>query len=225
MNTRTPVPYAPVPFQLADGTAVRLRPVASTDGELFKQGLRSLSPESRYLRFLAYTPWLSEDLLRYLTAVDQTNHVAWVAVTATPSFAPGLGVARFVRMPAQPAIAEFAIVVIDAMQGKGLGRTLLAMLHLLAAERGIETLRAVCLPENRTMLNWLRRLGAKSSGCPGETVELDLHVARTPRFSGLSSSSESFASVLEHLRQAHSRTWKQPCSPGPQHFISYETLE
>jgi len=153
-----------VPLQLADGTGVILRPVARIDRDYFRLGLRSMSPASRYHRFFSYLPGLSDAQLRYLTEVDQINHVAWVALAAEPTPAAGLGVARFVRMPEQPAIAEFSFAVIDAMQRKGLGRTLLAMLYLLAAERGVGTLRATCLPENESVVSWLCRLGAKYRG-------------------------------------------------------------
>jgi len=144
---------ASVPLQLADGTGVILRPVASSDREYFRMGFRSMSPESRYRRFFSCLPGLSDAQLRYLTEVDQINHVAWVAVAAEPTPTAGLGVARFVRMPEQPAIAEFSLAVIDPMQRKGLGRAFLTMLCLSAAERGVGILRAVCLAENETLVS------------------------------------------------------------------------
>ena len=197
-----PIQDASLPFQLADGTRVLLRPVACSDREYFKLGFRSMSPESKYRRFFSSVPGLSDAMLRYFTEVDQINHVAWVAVAAEKTPFAGLGVARFVRMPEQPAIAEFSLTVIDAMQCKGLGRALLSMLHLLAAERGVGILRAVCLLENQTVVSWLCRLGAESRGYAEGTVELDLHVRKSLVLSAPSSSAaERFASTLDHLGQ------------------------
>ncbi len=127
-------------------------------------GFRSMSPGSRYHRFFAYVPGLSDAQLRYFTEVDQVNHVAWVAMAAGQALDGGLGVARFVRIREQPEIADFSFAVIDAMQRKGLGRALLAMLHLLAAERGVKALSATCLPENERVVSWLFRLGAEYRG-------------------------------------------------------------
>lgn len=192
-----------VPFQLADGTGVLLRPVAGSDREYFRMAFRSLSPGSRYRRFFAAAPGLSDAQLRYLTEVDQLNHVAWVALAAKPTPAPALGVARLIRLPGQPAIAEFSLTVIDAMHRQGLGRALLAVLYLLAAQRGVETLRAICLLENQSVVSWLCRLGAESGGYSEGTLELDLHVETSPaRYASRSSAAERFASVLDHLGRA-----------------------
>jgi len=210
-----PIQDASVPFQLADGTDVILRPVARRDREYFRVGLRSLSPESRYHRFFSCLPGLSRAQLRYLTEVDQLNHVAWVALTAEPTRATGLGVARFVRMPDQPAIAEFSFAVIDSMQRKGLGRALLAMLHLSAAERGVGILRATCLPENESVVSWLSRLGAEYRGYSEGTIDLDLRVGKSPGLSApCGSSGQRFASALDYLGRALAGAREKLPSPG-----------
>ena len=137
------------------------------------------------------------------TEVDQVNHVAWVAVAAEPTPAAGLGVARFVRMAEQPAITEFSFAVIDSMQRKGLGRALLALLHLSAAEGGVGILRAVCLPENQSVVSWLCRLGAEYRGCSEGTVELDLRVGKTPELSATrGGTADRFARGLDYLGRA-----------------------
>jgi len=168
-------------------------------------------------------------MLRYLTEVDQINHVAWVAVAAEKTPVAALGVARFVRMPEQPAIAEFSFAVIDAMQRKGLGRALLAMLHLLAAERGVGSLRAVCLLENQKVVGWLSRLGAESRGYCEGAIELDLHVHNTPALpipSG--STAERFISTLNYLRRALAGAHEKVSTPtmrGPERSTpKYEAI-
>lgn len=198
----SPIGHISVPFRLADGTGVILRPVSPSDREHIRMGFRSMSPASRYRRFFSHIPGLSDAQLRYFTEVDQIDHVAWVAV-AGASAPAGVGVARFVRMPDQPAIAEFSFTVIDAMQRKGLGRALLAMLYLSAAERGVRILRAVCLPENQSVVSWLCRLGAEERGCSEETVELDLRVEETSDFPATrGSTADGFARSLDYLGRA-----------------------
>jgi hypothetical protein len=72
---------------------------------------------------------------------------------------PGIGVARFVRLDDEPNVAEAAVTVLDAYQGKGLGTTLLRVLTEAARERGVDTFRAYVLGENRAVLKMLDALG------------------------------------------------------------------
>jgi GNAT superfamily N-acetyltransferase len=58
------------------------------------------------------------------------------------------GVARFIRLPAAPHIAEAAVVVVDHMQRRGLGTLLLATLAAAARERHITRFRAEVLRTN-----------------------------------------------------------------------------
>jgi len=55
------------PIVLRDGSRVRLRQGHRADKELLLRGFERLSPESRYRRFLAGMPELSEEKVRYLT--------------------------------------------------------------------------------------------------------------------------------------------------------------
>jgi GNAT superfamily N-acetyltransferase len=214
MNTLPPETN-PVPLQLTDGTRVILRPVAGSDRDYFRMGFRSMSRESRYRRFFVPKPDLSEPELHYFTEVDQINHVAWVAIATEPPRAMALGVARFVRMPEQPTFAAFSLAVIDAMQRKGLGRALLAMLHLLAAERGVRILKAICLLENQSVVGWLRRLGAEARGYSAGTIEMDLHVEKSPFLSPpCGTAAERFASSLFDLSHALAEARAKSCSRG-----------
>jgi acetyltransferase len=68
-----------------------------------------------------------------------------------------IGVARFVRDKKQPA-AEFAIVVADAWQGRGIGKRLLGELVDVARRRGLKRLYGDILGTNRPMLELVRKL-------------------------------------------------------------------
>jgi hypothetical protein len=84
---------------LKDGTPVIIRPVHPEDKPKIILGMHLLSPESRHLRFFTSNAKLSPEILKYLTEVDQQNHVAWIALDASTPEQHGIGIARFVRLP------------------------------------------------------------------------------------------------------------------------------
>jgi acetyltransferase len=137
---------------LPDATTVLVRPIAPEDKPLLSAGLRMLSPESAMRRFLSPKVSFSAAELRYLTEVDQVDHVALVAVDAVSG---GLiAVARSVRV--SDDTAEVAIVVGDPWQRMGLGRRLL---ELLAERAGVEKLSGTMLATNRGAVKLLRGFG------------------------------------------------------------------
>ena len=69
-----------------------------------------------------------------------------------------IGVARYVRDKDNPA-AEFAIVIADSWQGRGIGSRLLAKLANVARHRGLKRLYGEILATNRPMLGLVRKLG------------------------------------------------------------------
>jgi len=151
--------FEPLTAELRDGTRVLIRPIEPEDKGLLLSGFEELSEQSRYRRFLAPVPKLTEAQLTYLTEVDHDAHEALVAVDAGQPLR-GLGVARYVRLQDHPEIAEAAVTVIDAYQGRGLGTLLLALLARRAVDRGVERFRAYVLEENRPMRDLLESLGA-----------------------------------------------------------------
>lgn len=138
-------------------------------------GMKLLSAESRFFRFFNDSPGLSPELLQYLTEVDQRDHVAWIAVNPILAGEPGMGIARFVRLPHEQQTAEIALTVVDRYQGYGLGAALFNILWVRAEQLNIRTLRAVVLPDNYRVVRWMRRLGATSVWRDG-FIELNLAV-------------------------------------------------
>src|SRR5689334_4079101 len=121
--------------RLEDGTRLAVRPIRSTDKARLAAGLTRLSETSRQRRFLGPKPKLSASELRYLTEVDGHDHFAVVAVV--PGTHDIVAVARYVRLMTDQLAAEAAIVVCDALQGKGLGKQLARMLADEARANGI----------------------------------------------------------------------------------------
>lgn len=138
---------------LRDGTPVLLRLVRPSDKELIERGFHQLSEHSRFLRFLVPKSSLSEDELRYLTEIDGESHFAIGAVRLDESGEPaeGLGVARAIRYPDEPDIAEAAIAVTDNMHGRGLGTLLFMRLVAAGCERGIRRFRCEVHASNNAM--------------------------------------------------------------------------
>ena len=115
---------------------VRVRPLTASDRDLIARVFDGLSPNSRLLRFLAPMPRLPRRMLDALAAVDGARHAAWVAVIDDEP----VGVVRWVRDADDPHKAEIAIEVVDAHQGRGIGRRLAQTALTGAAERGVERL-------------------------------------------------------------------------------------
>ena len=140
-------------YRLADGQQMWIRPVEPGDAWRIQDGLRFLSAETIHRRFLGAKPRFTARELRYLTEVDQVNHIALVAV----SVATGrlVAVARCVRLPDEPGTAEWAIVVADPLQAKGLGTHLVRSLADAAAVQGIHRFTGTVAGENRAVLRLL----------------------------------------------------------------------
>ena len=102
-------------------------------------------------------PELSEEKVRYLTEIDHHDHEAIIALDERTG--EGIGVARYVRDPQRPGVAEVAVTVIDDWQGRGLGTLLLEVLSARAREEGITTFTALMLATNQEMMDLFEALG------------------------------------------------------------------
>ena len=138
-----------VPVTLRDGSIAEIRPIGPGDQGLLIEGLRQMSPQSKFARFGSGISGLSASELRYLTDVNQVSHVAW---GATVDDEPA-GVGRYIVDSA--AEAEIAITVVDGFQRRGLGRTLFNALAASARAAGIESFHFAIEPWNRTVLRML----------------------------------------------------------------------
>ena len=133
--------------RLNDGTRVLIRPIAPGDKRKLANAFGHLSAETVHRRFLSPKPRLSAAELRYLTEVDGDDHVAYVAVLADrPEWLVAVG--RFVRLVEDPETAEFAIVVGDPWQNKGLGKRLASLLATEAVAHGVRRFTAFTLADN-----------------------------------------------------------------------------
>lgn len=146
--------------RLRDDSPVLLRQIRPEDRDRLAEGVVRLSPSSRYLRFQRAIEGLTSDQLDYLTDVDHHDHEAIVALDRRHPERPGVGVARYVREPYEPHVAEAAITVADEYHGQGAGTLLLGALAARARSAGVEVFRSYVLDGNSAMLEVFDNLGA-----------------------------------------------------------------
>ncbi|MDO8293878.1 MAG: GNAT family N-acetyltransferase, partial [Gallionella sp.] len=145
-------------WQLADGTDITIRPIRPEDAELVQAFVRGLSEESRYFRFMNSMHELTETMLVRFTQIDYSREMALVAVAAEHEQEVELGVARYAINP-DGDTCEFALVVADNMQGKGLGQKLMVALMEAARAKGLSVIEGEVLNNNHKMLKLMTRLG------------------------------------------------------------------
>jgi len=161
---------------LHTGRIVRFRPLRWNDRAIYERAVMDLSPRSRYLRFFAPIPRLSERLLDQMTHTDGYQHVAYVALT--PDESTAVGVVRYIRDAHNPQTGEIAIAVADAWQRGGLGGHLLTQTIEHARLAGLESLTATMLRENRGAARLLQMLGFSAQGASGPYSEHRLRLGR-----------------------------------------------
>jgi len=151
-----------------DGTLVLLRPIEPSDFEIERDFVGRLSRHAAYQRLMsARTPTHAE--LRRWTHIDREREGAVIATVFVDGREQQIGVARY-AMDGGNAGAEFAIVLSDTWQGKGLGAQLLSRLIDLARQSGVRQLFGSTLSENSAMLALGRRLGFKLSRVAGAAI-------------------------------------------------------
>ncbi len=104
-------------------------------------------------------------MLARFTQIDYDRDMALVALAKIGQKERILGVSRIISEVRQNR-AEFAVVVGDPWQGKGIGAELLKRCLSIAQERGIEKVVGTVLAENIQMLSLGRKLGFKINRTP-----------------------------------------------------------
>ncbi len=141
---------------LRDGTCVTVREVRPEDAPALRRLVGRLSEQTIRLRYFGSMAELSEEKARHFAEVDGRDRFALVALDPE-NREEILAVVRYDR-ESDTDRAEYAALVEDRMQGRGLGIGLTRSLIEAARERGIGHLYALVLPENRGMLSLLRIL-------------------------------------------------------------------
>jgi acetyltransferase len=161
-------------WQLPDGTDLTIRPIRPEDAEIEQIFVRGLSAESKYFRFMDTLQELSQNMLVRFTQIDYDREMALIAVLELEQEGQEkeLGVCRYVTS-ADGRSCEFALVVADEWQKKGIGNKLMNCLFDAARAKGIKEMEGEVLATNRSMLELVRRLGFEIS-----TSEEDASIKR-----------------------------------------------
>ncbi|MCK9283986.1 MAG: GNAT family N-acetyltransferase [Rhodocyclaceae bacterium] len=141
-----------------DGTRVAIRPIRPEDAQLSRAFVDGLSPESRYFRFMNAIRELSSAQLIRLTQIDYDREMAFIAIEGEDGAAKEVGAVRYAINPDGES-CEFAIVVADDWQGKGLARRLMELLIQAAQKKGLQYMTGEFLAENSRMLKFVASLG------------------------------------------------------------------
>ncbi len=164
----------PETWTAADGTVVTIRPIRAEDLALEQEFVEGLSARTGYQRLMsARSPSLEE--LRRFTDINHERELALIATTPVDGRERQIGVARYVK-ESSPGDAEFALVLSDDWQGRGLGTRLLGSLLAAAKNNGVRRLVGTTMSENGGMLALARKLGFKLAKDPSSATITNMTV-------------------------------------------------
>ena len=173
---------SPYPQQYAkrnistDGLTLSIRPIKPEDAPLLEDLFETLSPTSIYHRFFSPMKSLPHHMLVRFTQIDYDREMALVAMDESENREKMLGVARVIGKPDGDE-GEFAVIVGDPWQGRGVGAELLKRCLRIVKERGMQSVWGTALTENKQMLKLARKIGlqiSQSSGGNEYDMTLDL---------------------------------------------------
>ncbi|MCW2798704.1 MAG: family N-acetyltransferase, partial [Aeromicrobium sp.] len=160
-----PVAHWEADVLLKDGRVAQLRPILESDADEFVEFYSRVSDQSKYFRFFAPYPTLSEKDVARFTTVDHDRRVAFVVTMHSAIIAVG----RYDAVADDEA--EVAFLVEDAHQGRGVGQLLLEHLAQAGRERGIHRFVADVLPSNSRMQQIFREMGYHVDGMVEDGVQ------------------------------------------------------
>ena len=167
---------------LRTGGTLRLRPPVAGDTEAVLAFLRGLSERSVYRRFHGFPALRSETVEPFLDP-DWRDRGGLIGTMSDDGRGEQVvALANYVRLR-DPARAEVAFAVADALQGQGVGTRLLEQLAATAAAQGISTFVAEVMPDNAPMLRVFADAGfAVSRRIDGGTTEVRLEIVPTDQY-------------------------------------------
>ncbi|MEU9178853.1 GNAT family N-acetyltransferase [Streptomyces sp. NPDC048550] len=194
---------------LRDGGTARIRPITTEDAGRLVSFYEQVSDESKYYRFFAPYPRLSDRDVHRFTHHDYVDRVG-LAATIGEEF---IGTVRYDRIgpDGRPASApadeaEVAFLVQDAHQGRGVASALLEHIGAVARERGIRRFAAEVLPANSKMIKVFTDVGYQQKRSFEEgSVHLTLDLEPT---------AESLAVQRAREQRAEARSVQRLLAPG-----------
>ncbi len=171
-----------------DGTTLVIRPIRPEDEPLMVEFHGSLSEETVYARYFTYlklSQRTAHERLTRICFIDYAREMALVAEGTDPQTGrPAIhGVGRLSKAHGRNE-AEFAILVADAWQRRGLGTELLSRLVQVGRAEGLDRIYAEMLGSNLGMRRASLAAGFSIGPVPGDQgllrADLDLAAERVP---------------------------------------------
>ncbi|HUJ71150.1 MAG TPA: bifunctional acetate--CoA ligase family protein/GNAT family N-acetyltransferase [Verrucomicrobiae bacterium] len=158
--------------KMKDGTPITVRPIRPEDEPLMVGFHQSLSEESVYFRYfhmIALDQRVAHERLIRICYNDFDREIALVAEHKDTRTGQRkiLGVGRLSKEPGTDT-AQFAILIIDRFQRRGLGTELLRRLVQIGREEKLKSITADILPENLGMQAVSEKLKFKLKNTAGE---------------------------------------------------------
>ncbi|ALS61482.1 bifunctional acetate--CoA ligase family protein/GNAT family N-acetyltransferase [Pandoraea norimbergensis] len=143
----------------AGGKPVRVRPIRPEDEPAYNQFFHTLTPQDVQFRYFGLIKELSHSQMARVTQIDYDRSMTFVATEKDDEGNTRLlGVVQALADP-DNTVAEFAVTVSPAAQGRGLGRALMEHIVDYSRKRGTGELIGYVLTANTRMLTLARHLG------------------------------------------------------------------
>lgn len=137
---------------LSDGTEVLLRPIKPEDEPMWLEMLGSCSRESIYNRFRFFFNWSTHEVATRYCYIDYDREMAIVSEIEENGQKKLTGVGRLVADPDLETV-EYAVLVTDRWQNRGLGGLLTDMCMDIAGDWGMKTVYAQTTTDNPRMVH------------------------------------------------------------------------
>ena len=142
----------------SDGLHVVLRPIKPEDEPLWHEMLNACSPESVHSRFRGFVKHASHEVGARFCFIDYDRELGIVAEVEEDGARRLAGVGRLVADPDHRE-AEYALLVADPWQGRGLSDEITAYCLEIAGPWGVDSVHAETTPDNARMIAVLRNNG------------------------------------------------------------------
>jgi acetyltransferase len=158
---------------LPDGTALTVRPIRPEDELLMRPFHATISDQSvytRYAQYLRLSERIAHDYLSRMCFIDYLREMTLVALYTDAAKTPQIvGVGQLVMEP-NCNEAEFAVLITDEFQRRGMGTEILRQLVAIGRREHVDRIVGYILRNNTPMLSACRDLGFHIEREPGDPM-------------------------------------------------------